>query len=193
MADARHYNYTRVMIRAYVPIRKRARENCSYHSSSLIGLYLYNGRAYHTVAWLKISHLSAFFFLCIPPFPSPFHHPFLFFPREISRHTDASRLQSSADIFHFARSPSDQPFTGRFKVLLIPDFTRPTDPGSDQSLIRDRSRNALRMFIREAGDEREKERERGRGDTLVQFPMTRWHESRVSHIYIYIIFISAYV
>lgn len=171
------------MIRAYVPIRERARENCSYHSSSPIGLYLYNARAYHTVAWLEDSTSFRVFLPSHSSLPSTFS-PSLFSLREISRHTDASRLQSSADIFHFARSPSDQPFTGRFKVLLIPDFTRPTDPGSDQSLIRDRSRNALRMFIREAGDERERKREGSRGDTLVQFPMTRWHKSCVSHIYI---------
>lgn len=69
------------------------------------------------------------------------------------------------------RDPFPDP-SRRFKVLLILDFTRPTDPGSDQSLIRDRSRNTLRMFIRggcarasERTSERvwvgEKERERG--------------------------------
>jgi len=74
-------------------------------------------------------------------------------------------------IFHFARFPVDRPpsrVRDRFKVLLIPDFTRPTDPRSDQSLIRDRSRDALRMFIRG-----------GVRDTLMRFPVTRCERYRI--------------
>lgn len=172
VADARYYNYTRVMIRVYAYTDKREIEGDRGRGlflSFLIsdGDHIYITRPHRITTHIKTPHL-------FPRFSSFASFPILS-PHEISRHSDASRLQSSADIFHFARSPSNQPFTGRFKVLLIPDFIRPTDPRSDQSLIRDRSRNALRMFIREAGDERE------RGDTLAQFPITRWCES-VSHV-----------
>lgn len=78
MADARHYNYTRVMIRAYVPIKKKERERRRRRRrekglflSFLIyiddRLYLYNARTYHAVARLKIPHLSGFFFFRFPP------------------------------------------------------------------------------------------------------------------------------
>lgn len=66
VADARHYNYTRLMIRAYAPI-KIERKGCFYHSSFPIELYLCKARTYRAVARLKIPHLSGFFLFRFPP------------------------------------------------------------------------------------------------------------------------------
>lgn len=114
----------------------------------------------------------ALFRLLLPVYPPP-----------LRRFSSAGSLRSSrcgepsgppaivGGYFSF-RDPSPDP-SRRFKVLLILDFTRPTDPGSDQSLIRDRSRNTLRMFIRGSGARGARPVRRRIRFSSARFPMTR--------------------